>query len=198
MEHFDSDEGGWHVCCLDETACKENRAKRKAEATIAATAAKTKAAQDKLDREACESRLKVIKADFEARGMEMVSCGPPEGVTMTDQGAVLFDSGKHLMYDTTIRDVTLSDGSQVLMETANSYDDWRTYYWLPKAGADAWRLSYAAKAGITVEQSRVFMAEYSGCSGADIHKAVLAAADFPTDPRRRSMRRGEGGWHHLY
>ena len=56
-------------------------------------------------------------------------------------------------------------------------DDYRTYWWVTAEQARAARLAAAAMMGLTAERSRQWLAQYGGCEGADIHRAVVEAAD---------------------
>ena len=106
-----------------------------------------------------------INGEVVAHHMATADSGPctfkGEGLVRISRDGVTYTEGR------------TPDGQRVVREDFRGYDDYRTYYWAPPAVAKAWALAYAASAGITVEKAREWLAQYDGCHGSDLYRAIV-------------------------
>jgi len=172
MKHHDN--SGWHVYCLDGDACKVRREEALVAQRAAKEAAKVKAAEEKAKQDAASEAYKAKRTELTA-GMIAISCEPTDMATRGKVGAVIASNSD--------RSIRLSlvecsyDGNPIYREDFSAHDDWRTFWWMPKALAKEACLAYAAKVGITVDKARDWMSKYKGCAGEEVYVAVIEAAE---------------------
>lgn len=160
------DYSGYHVSCADEAACGSRR-------------------NDRLDqaRAACESAT-ARKAALEAVqpiGAAILSCARAqliEGLSLCSVRPADLVLGDRVSERTggdtwAYTEATLPDGRRAVVAEWYSYDDSRTHYHVPADVALTSARAYAATNGITQERAREWLAQYSGCEGADIYRAAL-------------------------
>ena len=174
MDEFEKEPGLWY----EFQAVEVEPTAEEAEQDDAAVKAKADAEAAKL---AAAEAVAVKLAAAEAVAVKLTAglvrgtVGPcPESDVVWEKDAALrFEDDYHSLVYTRGK---LTDGRLVISESSHAYDDDRSYIWGPAEVLCAWALAYAAKAGITVEKAREYMAKYSGCYGSDLYRAVVEAA----------------------
>lgn len=165
MDMFDCEVGGsyqWTGVAVEPTA--EEAAEDKAESDAKAKAIADKAAAVAKAKAESEAKL----AQWEEAKADLVETLSMDGFRMY--------TGKQIKFsESAIAKEFTCDGVTGWQYDSYGYDDDRTYFYLPKAQADAAMLTQAMASGITKQTAIEWMAEYSGCHGADLYRFIAEA-----------------------
>lgn len=169
MQHHD--ESGWHVYCLDATACKARREQLRAEAR-----ARQAEAQVRADAKIVEAKIAEAKRTELTAGLTRVDISGWGSVPSTWQRGEAVATDRTASYAWTLYAVTTPSGPACI-EDASGIDDCRTIVYAPQAEIDTICAAALARQPITREQAEEHLAQYRGCVGAELYAYALRAGE---------------------
>jgi hypothetical protein len=155
------DEGYFTTCWYRDATEEEATAL----ATREAAKVSAKAAADQAAKDALAAAEKTARAPLDGLTRSDSLTVPREGVS-TQIGQYKNSFGANV----TITKIDMTDGRVVYWEGNYQFDDYRDYVWANQEPLNSLYEEELAKQPISLEESQAFLAKYSGCHGADIHK----------------------------
>lgn len=155
---------GYFTTCWYRDATEEEAAGLIAKEAAEKEAKESKEAAEKATKEAAEKLARApLEGLIRSDSLDPIGTRTPVGVFKSAYGA-----------NVSITKIDLSDGRVAYWERSVKFDDCRDYIWATEEVLASLYEAELAENPISLERSQEFLAKYSGCHGADIHRYVVS------------------------